>query len=43
MSNELFVTSLKTFFSCDYVKGGNEYLGLGECGLRGKSGKLEES
>ena len=29
--------------SYDCVKGGNEYLGLGECGLRGKSGKLEES
>ena len=39
----LFVTNWETFMSYDCVKGGNEYLGLGECGLRGKSGKLEES
>ena len=43
MSNELFVTSLKTFFSCDYVKGGNEYLGLDECRLKMMSSELKES
>ena len=28
---------------CDCVKGGKEYLRLGECGLRGMSGELKES
>ena len=27
----------------DFVKGGKEYLKLGECGLRGMSGELKES
>ena len=37
------VTNWETFISYDCVKGGKEYLRLGECGLRGMSGKLEES
>ena len=43
MSNGLFVTSLRTFFSCDYVKGGKEYLGLDERRLKMMSGKFKES
>ena len=29
--------------SCDYVKGGKEYLRLDECGLKMMSGELKES
>ena len=43
MSSELFMTNWETFVSCDCVKGGEEYLRLGECGLRGMSGELKES
>ena len=43
VSSRLFVTNWETFMSCDCVKGGKEYLRLGECGLRGVSGELKES
>ena len=46
MSNGLFLTNYETFMSCDCVKGGRgggEYLGLDECGLREMSGELKES
>ena len=43
VSSGLFVTNWETFMSCDCVKGMNEYLRLGECGLRGMGFKLEES
>ena len=43
VSSGLFVTNWETFMSCDCVKGGKEYLSLGECGLRGMSGELKES
>ena len=43
MSNELFVTSCRTFLSCDCVKGGEEYLGLDECRLTILSGEFKES
>ena len=43
VSSGLFVTNYETFMSCDCVKGGKEYLRLGECGLRGMSGELKES
>ena len=43
VSSGLFVTNWETFMSYDCVKGGNEYLVLGKCGLRGMSGKLKES
>ena len=35
VSSGLFVTNWETFVSCGCVKGGNEYLRLGKCGLRG--------
>ena len=43
MSIGLFVTSWKTFMSYNCVKGGKEYLGLDECGLKIMSGELKES
>ena len=43
VSNGLFVTSWRTFLSCDYVKGGEEYLGLDECRLKKMSGEFKES
>ena len=43
VSSRLFVTNWETFMSCDYVKGGKEYLRLGKCGLRWMSGELKES
>ena len=43
VSSGLFVTNWEIFMSYECVKGGQEYMGLGECGLRGMSGKLEES
>ena len=43
VSSGLFVTSWRTFMSCDYVKGVKGYLGLDECGLKIMSGKLKES
>ena len=43
VSNGLFVTSWRTFLSCDCVKGGEEYLGLDECRLKMMSGELKES
>ena len=43
VSGGLFVTYWKTFMSYNCVKGGNEYLRLGECGLRGMSGELKGS
>ena len=43
VSSGLFVTNWETLMSCDCVKGGKEYLRLGECGLRGMSDELKES
>ena len=43
VSNGLFVTSWRTFMSCDCVKGGKGYFGLDECGLKIMNGKLKES
>ena len=43
VSNRLFVTSWRTFLSCDCVKGREEYLGLDECRLKMMSGELKES
>ena len=47
VSNGLFLTNYETFMSCDCVRGGRgggeEYLGLDECGLREMSGDLKES
>ena len=43
VNGELSVTNWKTYMSCNYVEGGNEYLRLGGCGLRGISGELKES
>ena len=43
VSSGLFVTKWETFMSCDCVKGGKEYLRLGDCCLRGMSGELKES
>ena len=43
VSNGLFMTSWRTFLSCDCVMGGEEYLGLDECRLKMMSGELKES
>ena len=43
VSNGLFMTSWKTFMSCNCVEGEKEYLRLGECCLRGMSGEFNES
>ena len=43
VSNGLFVTSCRTFLSCDCVKEGEEYLGLDESRLKMMSGELKES
>ena len=43
VSNELFMTSWRTFLIYDCVKGGEEYLGLDECRLKMISGELKES
>ena len=43
VSNGLFVTSWKTFMSCDCVRGREEYLGLNECRLKMMSSELKES
>ena len=43
VSNGLFVTSLRTFLSCNCVKGGEQYLGLDKCRLKMMSGELMES
>ena len=43
VSNGLFVSSWRTFLSCGYIEGWEEYLGLDECRLKMMSGELEES
>ena len=43
VSNGLFVTSWRTFLSCDCVKGIEEYLGLDKYMLKMMSGELKES
>ena len=43
VSNGLFVSSWRTFLSCDCVEGWEEYLGLNECRLKKMSGELKES
>ena len=43
VSNGLFVCSWRTFLSCGYVEGWEEYLGLDECRLKMMSGEPKES
>ena len=43
VSNGLFVTSWRTFLRGDYLKEGEEYLGLDKCRLKMMSGELKES
>ena len=43
VSNELFVSSYRTFLSCGCVEGWEEYLGLDECKLKMISGELKEN
>ena len=43
VSNGLFVSSWRTFLSCDCVEGWEEYLGLDKCRLKMMSGELKES
>ena len=43
MSNGLFVTCWRTFLSYDFVKGGEEPLGLDGCRLKMTSNELKES
>ena len=43
VSSGSFVTSWKTFMSCDCVKVGKEYLRLDECRQKIMSGELKES
>ena len=43
VSNWLFVTSWRTFLSCDCVKEREEYLRLDECRLKMMNGELKES